>query len=417
MEGVRANPHARSCQKSDSGESPPSSENQRFQSIMSDPVTLLQQLVQLPSVSPMGSPLPENSGVLGERRVTAFLAEWARERGLAVARQTVWPNRENIVILLPGEAETLLWEVHQDTVPVDGMVIEPFGGDLRDGRVWGRGASDVKGTMACMLSAVERLLAQDKPHATLLLACTVDEEQGGAGAIALPQLWQHGELPQPSAAVVAEPTGLDVVVAHKGVVRWKCRTTGVAVHSSTPHQGDNAIYRMARVVQLLERYHVNVLAEATPHPLLGPPSLSVGVIHGGAGVNVVPDQCEIEIDRRLLPGESPDQAQADVLDYLSQHDAGDERVIHESPYLKSAGLSDANNAGLAERMSAAAQTVGARGERLGVAFGTDASRLAPHLPCVVFGAGDIAQAHTKDEWIAVEQLRDCTEALVRSALV
>lgn len=382
---------------------------------MSHPTSLLQQLIQLPSVSPMGQPLPENSNVLGERRVSQFLHDWAVQRGLAVVRQVVAPDRDNVAMVLPGERETLLWEVHQDTVPVDGMIIEPFGGELREDRVWGRGACDVKGTMACMLSALERLMAQSNAHATVVLACTVDEEQGGAGAIALPELWQQGELPQPQGAVVAEPTGLDVVVAHKGVVRWKCRTTGAAAHSSTPHRGENAIYRMARVVSALDQYHQQVLAPMQGHPLLGPPSLSVGVIHGGAGVNVVPDHCQIEIDRRLLPGETPAAAQAAVIEYLAEHEAAGDRVIHETPFLESAGLSDDDNGELAERMAAAARAVGAKGEKLGVSFGTDASRLSPHVPCVVFGAGDIAQAHTVDEWIEVSQLEACTAALVKSA--
>ncbi|MCA9174253.1 MAG: M20 family metallopeptidase [Planctomycetales bacterium] len=385
---------------------------------MHEAISLAQQLVRLASVSPMGKPLPEGSLIHGESRVSDFLETWGREHQLRVKRQQVAPSRDNVVFWLPGELPgVVLWEVHQDTVPVEGMVIEPFGGELREGRLYGRGACDVKGTMACMLAALRELSATSpQQRSSLMLACTVDEEQGGAGAIALPQIWESGELPRPDIAIVAEPTELDVVVAHKGVLRWTCRTRGRAAHSSAPHEGDSAIYRMAAVVSALQRYQDEVLARRPAHPLLGRPTLSVGTIRGGVGVNLVPDACEIEIDRRLLPGESPAAAQGDVTHFLASLDLAGEKIVHEPPYLESRGLSDEANGEMAERLARAARSVGAAGRKIGVPFGTDASRLAPHVPCVVFGAGSIAQAHTIDEWIAVKQLEDTTTALVNFML-
>lgn len=381
-------------------------------------IALAQQLVRLPSVSPMGRELPPDSPVLGERRVSERLVRWGAEAGVETQVQPVHPERDNVVFLLPGErAGVLLWEVHQDTVPVEGMTIDPFGGEIKDGKLYGRGACDVKGSMACMLSALQQLAADDPARRpTLVLACTADEEQGGGGAKVLPQLWERdSRLPRPDGCVVAEPTELDVVVAHKGAVRWRCRTEGRAAHSSGPNLGDNAIYRMGRVVQELDRYHREVLSQAETHPLLGGPTLSVGKISGGVSVNVVADRCEIEIDRRLLPADDPVDAMQQVQRHLA--DCGlDEQVIHEPPYLQSIALSDEHNQQLAACMSEAARTAGGAGRLIGVPFGTDAARLSPHLPCVVFGAGSIAQAHTKDEWVGLDQLERAAEALRQMAL-
>src|SRR5262249_33706533 len=146
----------------------------------------------------------------------------------------------------------MLLEAHQDTVPVGGMTIEPFTPTVRDGRLYGRGACDIKGGMAAMLAACARL-AKERPAAmpTVVMACTVNEEHGFTGATALVRQWAEsgGFIPRrPDAAVIAEPTQLQVVVAHKGVVRWRCHTRGRAAHSSQPQMGDNAIFRMARVL-------------------------------------------------------------------------------------------------------------------------------------------------------------------------
>jgi len=192
----------------------------------------------------------------------------------------------------------LLFEVHQDTVPVDGMTIEPWAPVVRDGRLYGRGSCDVKGGMAAMFAAMARLADERPPNRpTVVLACTVNEEHGFSGASGLCRLWMGEPTPlfprPPEAAVVAEPTRLDVVVAHKGVVRWRCHAHGRAAHSSQPEAGDNAIYRIAAVVTALERYHRQVLADFGSHPLCGQPTLSVGTIAGGISVNTVPDRATI----------------------------------------------------------------------------------------------------------------------------
>ncbi len=387
-------------------------------------VELTRRLVQIPSVNPMGRELtgPEYY----EARVTDFLEDlFSRELRLPFERYEVAPQRANILVRLDGSRNAdgrplLLLEVHQDTIPVDGMTIDPFGGEVRDGRVYGRGATDVKGSMACMLSALARLRDQ-RPGGlpAVVLACTVNEECGFSGARQLVSLWRSGKsalLPRaPDAAIVAEPTGLHVVVAHKGVLRWRCHTHGKASHSSAPHLGNNAIYLMQPVLSRLERYAMDVVSGLAEHPLVGKPTLAVSTIRGGISNNTVPDRCTIEIDRRLLPTENAAEALEHVRNYLAADAHVNTGALElEQPYLIANGLNDDNNGELADRMVKITRGLDADSKKVGVSYGTNAGAIAPSgVPTVVFGAGSIEQAHTADEWISTDQLELGAEAYYR----
>ena len=393
------------------------------------PLDLVQtvcDLVRIPSVNPMGREVRGEEYY--EHRLTAYLQQLFERLGLPWQRLPVAPLRDNIVARLDGEippeqgGPILMLEAHQDTVPVDGMTIPPWTPEVRDGRVFGRGACDIKGGMACLLTVVSRLIEERPPGLpTIVIACAVNEEFGGGGAPDLAQCWQPGRgalLPRaPDAAIVAEPTELTVVVAHKGSLRWRCHTLGRATHSSQPHLGDNAIYRMARVVTALEKYARDVVPALAEHRLVGRPTMSVGMIHGGISVNTVPDRCTIEIDRRLVPGEDPQDTFAEVQACLAA-ELGDARAIeHEAPYLLMPPLADDRNGDLAAGLSAAVRRCGGSGQCRGVPYGTDAPALAEHgIPTVVFGPGALAQAHTADEWVAVEQLQAATEILYQFCL-
>jgi acetylornithine deacetylase len=379
---------------------------------------LLAELVAIPSVNPMGRPVAE--GEPFERALTDFLEQWFTRIGLTVERQTVEPNRDNIVARLEGSvgAPVVLFDAHQDTVPVDGMTIDPFRPLVREGRLFGRGACDIKGGMTAMLGAFARLAAErPKSCPTVLMACTVNEEHGFSGAQKLCELWSMngGSIfpRRPDFAIVAEPTELDIVVAHKGMVRWRCRTRGRAAHSSLPQLGDNAIFRMAPVLTALERYHRDVLSRSPEHPLCGRATLSVGTIHGGISVNTVPDVCTIEIDRRLLPEDDPARVYRDVIDYLAGKVDRPGSIEHLPPMMESRGLSDAGNSALADRLAVAVREVRGTSQRIGVPFGTNATAYGAHFPTVVFGPGSIAQAHTADEWLALDQLEQASEILYR----
>lgn len=393
-----------------------------------DPVETLQRLVQTPSVNPMGRDV---SGPMhGESRMTELLDEICREQGWPFRRQTVDPGRDNLLALVAGHpsprdgGELLLWDVHQDTVPVEGMSIEPFAGELRDGRLYGRGACDVKGSMAAMLAALSRLPARTSgERPTIVLACTVNEECGFTGARAVSEAWDtRGETEQflprpPDAAIVAEPTQLNVVVAHQGQVRWRCRTVGRAAHTSRPDEGVNAIYAMARVVEAIERYHGELSTSGSKHPLCGRASVCVSTIHGGVGVNTVPDRATIEIDHRLGPNDSPQVAYDELVRFVAEHaHLGQCRVEHDRPFMQSTGLSDEHNRALAERLAAMASKHVPTCGLVGVPYGTDAAAIsATGIPTVVFGPGSIEQAHTADEYIAIDELELATEIFHRIA--
>jgi acetylornithine deacetylase/succinyl-diaminopimelate desuccinylase-like protein len=411
-----------------------------------DLLNTLCDLVRIPSVNPMGREV--QGDVYFEHRVTDYLQQLFDRLGLPWIRQTVAPGRDNILARLDGEMPAadggpiLMFEAHQDTVPVEGMTIDPWQPEVRQGRVYGRGACDIKGGMACMLTALSRLAEERPPGmATVVMACTVDEEYGFTGARHVEQLWQQkmgtdattnrglaGEPVQsvvekgrffsrrPDAVVVSEPTGLDVVVTHKGVVRWRCRTRGRAAHSSQPQSGHNAIYDMAHVVAAWERYANEVVPALGEHPLLGRPSLSVGLIAGGISVNVVPDHCMIEIDRRTLPGEDEWTAWQQAMEYVARELPPHVRLEYDEPHQAVPALPSDGNQQLAERVSRAAHAAGGPGRSIGVPYGTDAPAFASAgIPTVVFGPGSIAQAHTVDEWIEVEQLEAAAESYYRLA--
>jgi len=391
-----------------------------------DPVEILQRLIAIPSVNPMGK--AADPSLCFESRLTDFLAERFSELDLPHERHEVHPGRENILARLESTPSrpTLVLEVHQDTVPVDGMTIDPFSGELRRGRVYGRGACDVKGAMACILAAASRLLEQRPPNLpNIVIACTVNEEHGFSGAQKLAELFKSGQsrlLPTPpDAVIVSEPTELNVVVAHKGVVRWRYHTRGKAAHSSDPTRGVNAIYRMMDALAAVTKFAEGLEMDEPPDPLLGRRTFNVGTIHGGISVNTVPDHCVVEIDYRLLPGDDPHDRWQDACQRISsmvalgdRYGAGEGKLLpeHDEPYITARGLSGAQNGDLAKRLIACVQAAGGASEAIGVPFGTDASAFGMDVPTVVFGPGSIAQAHTDDEWIAVEQLRQATDVLV-----
>lgn len=413
-------------------------------------VSLLADLVRIPSVNPMGRNVAGD--IYLEQRLTDFLQDLFERLGLAWERHTVARERDNIIVRVDGQkppekgGRVLMLEAHQDTVPIDGMTIDPFAAEIKDNRLYGRGACDIKGGLAAMIAAIARL-AVEKPKSrpTVVLACTVNEEHGFTGAThwaatyaqtrstseagaaaakpkrgakpASPAKATSKLLPRvPDACIVAEPTRLNVVVAHKGAVRWRTHTTGIATHSSQPHLGDNAIYHMSRVLQILELYSRDVVPTLGSHPLVGHPTLSVGLVSGGISVNTVPDRATIEIDRRVLPGEDPQVAFDHAIEFINSRIVAGTPVIHDPPFMFTRGLPDDKNGELAARLSAAIRGhIGPdsdAGQVIGVPFGTDAPHYAATgCPTVVFGPGSIDQAHTADEWLDLDELRAATEVL------
>jgi acetylornithine deacetylase/succinyl-diaminopimelate desuccinylase-like protein len=378
-----------------------------------DEVTrLLSALVAIPSVNPMGRSLAGPEYL--ETRLASYLEDWFRELGVRCERQPVAPGRDNLLAWYeaPDARRLILYDVHQDTVPTDGMTIPPFVPEIVQGRLSGRGACDVKGSMAAMLAAFARLVRErPRDSASVLLACTVDEEFTHIGSSRLAET-PHGAV----LAIVAEPTLLDLVHCHKGALRWKIRTRGVACHSSTPQLGKSAIYRMGRVLEVLEEYATELAASA-PDPILGSPTLSVGRIEGGQSVNVVPDWCEIEVDRRLIPGEDAAAAMEAVRKLVEAQFGSADCFGMSQPWVHMPPLVSRSTRWIEPLSDAILTATGRRPAVGGVPFGTDAGPLNEKgTPCVVFGPGDIAQAHTKDEWIELDQVRLASQAYFQIAV-
>ncbi len=292
------------------------------------------------------------------------------------------------------------------------MTIPPFEPTIAEGRLHGRGSCDVKGSMAAMLSAFARLV-RERPagSASVLLACTVDEEFTHTGSSRLAET-DHGADWRSSPSRPRWTWS----IATRAPSGGRSGPADVACHSSTPHLGINAIYRMGRVLDALESY-AGTLSRSAPHPILGPPSLSVGRIEGGQSVNVVPDWCEIEVDRRLLPGEESVHCLDELKGLLAERLGGLDGIEFGQPWVDMPPLSPRASRWLEPLGDAISAATGRRPDVIGVPFGTDAGPLnAAGLPCVVFGPGDIAQAHTKDEWIDLEQVKLAAEAYYQIAV-
>ena len=280
---------------------------------MDPAVRLLQQLVAIDSVNP--SLVPDAAG---ERAVAAVLAEHMRALGLEVHVQDVAPGRPNVIGVLEGRSpgRSLMYCGHTDTVGVAGMT-RPFEPDERDGRVYGRGAQDMKSGVAAMVDAARVVIEGGGLAAgRLILACVVDEEHASLGADALVTAWRA------DAAVVTEPTDLAIAVAHKGFEWVEIETEGQAAHGSRPRDGRDAIRLMGRVLVELDALDRDLQSRA-PHALLGTASLHASLIHGGRELSSYPDRCHLQMERRTVPGEAPGIAAREVSAILERLAAAD----------------------------------------------------------------------------------------------
>ena len=349
---------------------------------MSRVVELARELVRIPSVNPDGD--ATGSGC-GEAEMAGFLQGWLTARGAEAALHEVLPGRPNVVARFPTDKPgkpRLLLAPHTDTVSVEGMTIPPFEGRILDGRLYGRGASDTKGPMAAMLAALDSLGSEvERLPWEIWFAGLMGEETGQQGSKAL------AECECFDFVVVGEPTGLEVVHAHKGSHRWKLHVPGKAAHSSTPEAGDNAIEKAIRAVAWIQR---EFQASARPSPILGHPTSSLGVMRGGTRVNIVPEHCIVELDIRTVP-----EFDSSAL-LAAFRDAWPEVKIEETLALPLHTSAD----------HPVIQHFVSLGARRAVApwFCDAASFSARGMPAVAIGPGSIAQAHTADEFIPIADL-------------
>lgn len=362
-----------------------------------DPVIhTLAELVRIPSIN------PAYEGGVSEAGVVAWLGEFCRGRGIETWETEVFPGRPNLIARLPGRdpKRRIILEAHTDTVSVKGMTIPPFDPVIEGNLLYGRGSCDTKAGLAAMLHAMASLKDEGfVPPCEVWLAAVVDEEYSYRGVVKLCEgLTAH-------AAIVAEPTELRLVVASKGVLRWRIRVRGKAAHSSKPHLGVNAINHMARLILALEKDEASLATKV--HPLAGAATCNVGVISGGVQVNFVPDECVIEIDRRLLPGERAIDALTNyqsLLDDLARRHPGFIAEM-EAPMLTDEGLDTPVDAAPALLGGEILREMGLDGAPAGVPFGSDASKLSRQgVPSLVFGPGSIDRAHGAVEYVEIDEV-------------
>lgn len=375
---------------------------------MTNPLAIdyARSLVRIPSVNPSFDPSSP-----GEVNVAAFLVQWATENDFELVVEPVDANRSNVLVTTRrgGAGRHLLFNGHMDTVSVAGMTIDPFAAVVRGGRLYGRGAADMKGPLACMMAAMMELRDTSQSWSgAVTLAAVVDEEFRFAGIRKLLE-----SRPAYDFAIVGEPTELEVIRGCKGCLRFTVTTRGRAAHSSRPCEGANAISAMAITIAAIEKFFADRLLSIRD-PDFGTSTGSIGLIKGGVGVNIVPDHCAIDIDIRLLPAQDGHTTHRELAQALRVVALPDGTSIEVSPpNLCDPGFVLTPGDPFVEIL---VRTLGSRPAGV-VTFCCDASKIAAAgIPCVVLGPGSIAQAHTVDESIPTEELAAGADAYFRIAL-
>jgi len=373
---------------------------------MNDLVFLLLRLVSIDSVNPSLVP-----GARGETEIGDFVAEWLRGEGLEVQRQdTGSPGRTNVVAVARGTGggRSIMLNAHMDTVGVAGMTA-PFEPVVRDGRLFGRGAMDTKGALAAFMCAAAEARAL-RLRGDVILTAVADEEYASIGTEAVVRDWKA------DAAIVGEPSGLQIVTEHKGFVWFQIETEGVAAHGSLPDVGVDAIVKMGKVLAALEDLDAR-LRRSAPHRTLGTGTLHASLISGGQELSSYPAACCLDVERRTIPGETPETAEAEIRDAL-------ERIAKTDPGFKAAlHRTFARSSMEAVKDSPIVITLARHVERVtgraavfsGMSGWLDSALLdGAEIPTVVLGPAG-AGLHGVEEWVDLQSVTDCRE-IVRAVI-
>lgn len=359
---------------------------------MPSPVALSQELLRFNTINPPGA----------ERPCAEHLAGLLEAAGFAVRVVSFGEGRAQVIARIGGKADRppIAFTGHLDTVPLGAQPwsVDPFAAEIKDGKLYGRGSSDMKSGVAAFVVAAIALAGRLAASPGVLLVITAGEETGCEGAAALAQ----ADLGRAGALVVAEPTGNRPLVGHKGAFWLEAETRGVTAHGSMPERGVNAVYKAARAVSALEAFDFNVAR----HPVLGGPTLNVGAIHGGLNINSVPDRATIGIDIRTIPGQVHETIREQLASYLGPDVAL--RPLIDAPSV----WTDPADTWLGQ-VSVAAREIAGVGEEVGAApYFTDASVLTSLLgspPTAIVGPGELALAHQTDEYCLVSRIEEATE--------
>jgi acetylornithine deacetylase len=370
---------------------------------MSDVAKLVADLVAIDSVNP-----DLVSGGSGEAAIARFIADWLTAAGLEVHLDEILPGRPNVIAVAHGTGvgRALMFNGHMDTVGVGGMTgpHQPF---IQGGRLYGRGAYDMKGGLAACMAAVAE--AQKRPLAgDVIFTAVMDEEFAGLGTLDTAAKYKA------DAAILAEPTEMQLVIAHKGFVWLDIETHGVAAHGSRPDLGVDAIAKMGKVLVELEMLNQRLLAAPT-HALLKSGSLHASLINGGRELSSYPERCALSVERRTIPGESPEFVEAQIREILHRLAAADgqfKATVRRG--LDRAPLEARDESGIAAMVEhSASQVTGRPTEVAGVSYWTDAASLSQAgIPAVLFGPQG-AGAHAVEEWVDLRSVQQCQTIYLR----
>lgn len=381
-----------------------------------DPVSLLQELIRIPSPNPPGD----------TRDIARYIADLVSLPGVTVTMPAPDVKTEaiNVVASVGQGSPVIMMHAHIDTVPIAATEagrwsVDPYGAVIRDGKLYGKGSIDDKAPMAAMIAAF--LLAAQNPDqlkGTLVLVAAAEEEVGGQ--LGTKWMADNGHLPECDFIIVGEQTHNHVATAHKGVVRATVRATGRSVHATNPDRGVNAIYAMARAVLALEAYH-NELAKRV-HPIVGVPTCNVGVIQGGSTANAVPDACVAYLDRRMIPGEDPLKVQAEMLEVIAGVDPGAAQ-LEIGDFLVSNWFSSSVDLPISQRfLHTVGEVLQADPGPIGYLPGSDAKHLTGLVrgEMIIFGPGSYEVAHAFDEYTDLaefEATNNILQSFIRDTLI
>ena len=365
------------------------------------------RLVQIPSVNPLHA--GPRSGEPGEARLARTLAEWFGDMGAdSVELVDVVEGRPNVYGIWEGTSDKwVVLDVHTDTVTVEHCTGDPFDGRIADGRVYGRGAVDTKASLGVMLAVLERARGEGRrPLPNLVVVGSISEEAGGLLGARGFRDWAEARGLRPDEVIVAEPTMCEPIHGHKGGASLEVEVKGLAAHSANPHLGHNAITGAAALVLALDKENQR-LGTLTPSTEVGNGTLTVTMVKGGTGGNVVPDSCTLTIGRRIAPGENNAEVVAHLKDLIARECPLPVEFVRT--YTGAPAFYQSPDSDLVRQLAAWAGTTPAV-----AAYGTNALRYEGFADqMVVFGPGSIDNAHTAVEFVEIEQLELCADVFTK----
>jgi acetylornithine deacetylase len=373
-------------------------------------IQTLKDLIRINSANPSLSPDGK-----GEAELGGYVAGELSKLGLAVDTYHLQPGRVNVVGILKGSGKgrSLLLNAHMDTVGIDGMVIDPFGAEIQDGRMYGRGSQDMKGSLAAMLSVAKAFVDGGVELAgDLLITAVADEEYASLGT---EDLVKHVKA---DAAIVTEPTDLTICRAHRGFIWYDVETFGRAAHGSRFEEGIDANMRMGRFLAQLDKLEQE-LRQRPAHPLTGPPSLHAAQIRGGAEISIYADHCYLQIERRTIPGEMEAQATAElqaIIDRLAAEDPTFKATV--KPTFERDPFEVNLDASIVQILDQVIETqLGRKSAHTGQTFWTDAALLAEAgMETVLLGPTGYG-LHSAEEWVDLESVVELANILAETAVI